>query len=135
MERKKKIIRIKEDLRQLRFLSHYITAKITMKENHEKRLEVLKTLSLKDADSEADKVKRMIASCQIDKRIMEANELEQKYISAIEQLDYIDSTIIVEGYINGKPYWKIGRDIGYTAEGIQKRAKKAIENLANIIQF
>lgn len=128
------VSKIKEDLRQLRFLSHFIDAKLTMKARHEKRLEILETLPPgKEVDKEKEKVKSLLSKCQIEDSIKKANVLEQKYIEAIEQLDYIDRTIIIDGYINGKPYWKIGRDIGYTTEGIQKRAKRAIDDLAKLI--
>ncbi|MBQ8178299.1 MAG: hypothetical protein IJ033_03800 [Clostridia bacterium] len=128
------INKIKEDLRQLRFLSHFIEAKLTMKARHEKRLEILETLPPgKDVDREKEKVRGLLASCQIEDSIKKASELEQKYIVAIEKLDYIERTIIIDGYINGKPYWRIGRDIGYTTEGIQKRAKRAVEELSKLI--
>lgn len=126
--------KVKEELRQLRFLSHFIEAKLTMKARHERRLEVLEKLSSgKDVEKEKEKVKSLLSKCQIEDSIEKASALEQKYIEAIEKLDYIERTIIIDGYINGKPYWKIGRDIGYTTEGIQKRAKKAIEDLAKLI--
>ena len=59
--------------------------------------------------------------------------LESLYMEAISKLEPLDRTIILDGYINGKAYWKIGRDIGYTEVGIQKRVNKIIEILANLI--
>jgi len=54
-------------------------------------------------------------------------------MDAISKLDPLDRTIILDGYINGKPYWKIGRDIGYTERGVQKRIGAIIEKLAKML--
>ena len=54
-------------------------------------------------------------------------------MEAINKLEPFDKTIILDGYINGKAYWKIGRDIGYTERGVQKRVSIAIELIASYI--
>lgn len=75
----------------------------------------------------------MLATLDTAKYIQRATELESRYIEAINKLDPLDKTIILDGYVNGKAYWKIGRDIGYTKEGVQKRVNKIIERLAELL--
>ena len=67
--------KVKEELRQLRFLSHFIEAKLTMKARHERRLEVLEKLSSgKDVEKEKEKVKSLLSKCQIEDSIEKATK-------------------------------------------------------------
>ena len=82
---------------------------------------------------EATKIRKNLESLRVEDCIKEATELESRYMEAISKLEPLDRTIILDGYINGKAYWKIGRDTGYTERGVQKRVVIAIETLANYI--
>lgn len=105
-----------------------------VKERHERRLSYLeREKPSKESIEEAQKIRKDLASLRIDDVIKEATALESLYMEAISKLEPLDRTIILDGYINGKAYWKIGRDIGYTEVGIQKRVNKIIEILANLI--
>lgn len=123
-----KIEQIKNDLRQIRRLSHSIDSKISAKE----RLERQKAL-LKDP-TETDKIERVISSLCIDEHITKATALEQKYISAIGALSPTEQIIIIDSYFNGLTYWQIGRKIGYSESGVQKCINKAIEKIAKSIK-
>lgn len=130
MEREK----VKSDLRTLRKITHSITVALECKQNHERRLEYLQSkTSTKEVVSEIQKVKNILGSLNIEENIRKATALEATYMEAIGKLEGFDKTIIIDGYINGKPYWKIGRDIGYTEAGIRKRVEKAIEKIANML--
>ena len=126
--------KVKSDLRELRKTTHSIAVAMECKQNHERRLEYLqsKTLSKEIAD-EIRKVKEVLGSLHIEENIRKATALEAAYMKAIDKLEGFDKTIIIDGYVNGKPYWKIGRDIGYTEAGIRKRVEKAIEKLASLL--
>ena len=69
-------------------------------------------------------------SLPICKEIEKAREIEEKYMGAIMELDPIEKSIIVDTYINGVPYWKIGIELGYSEEGVRKRLAKAIKSIA-----
>ena len=134
MEDEEKIFKIKRDLRQLRKITHSIEVSIQVKEKHEKRLLLLsERKQTNEIKSEIAKIKRVLESLHIENYIKTATEIESKYMEAINKLDPLDKTIILEGYINGTAYWKIGRNIGYSEIGIQKRVSKIIEKLSTLI--
>lgn len=134
MEKDEKIERIKRDLRRLRKITHSIEVALQVKERHEKRLAYLTGVKpTKENLEEATKIRKNLESLRVEDCIKEATELESRYMEAISKLEPLDRTIILDGYINGKAYWKIGRDIGYTERGVQKRVVIAIETLANYI--
>lgn len=123
---------VKRDLRRLRKLSHAIEAELKAKERLGARLTYLRSIDSPGEDVLVDamRVEDAISSLRVDAHIREAAELEGRYMDAISLLDPLDRAIIIDGYVNGKPYWKIGRDIGYTEAGIKKRVTVAIERIA-----
>ena len=127
--------KIKRDLRRLRKVAHDIEVSMRVKETHEKRLVYLSSLSplTDEAKAEAEKIRRNLATLRIEESIKEATALESRYMRAISSLDPLDRTIILDGYINGKAYWKIGRDIGYTERGVQNRIGAIIERLSKML--
>lgn len=126
--------KVKSDLRKLRKITHSITVAMECKQNHERRLEYLRgKIATKDNTEEIQKLEEVLGSLHIEENIKKATALEATYMEAIDKLEGFDKTIIIDGYINGKPYWKIGRDIGYTEVGIRKRVEKAIEKLASLL--
>lgn len=121
---------IKRDLRQLRKVTHSIEAFMTMKDKHEKRLEYLSgLLPSKEVDEEKKRIEELLKRIDIQGYIVRATSLEEKYMAAIDKLDPLDKKIIVDGYINGRAYFKIGRDIGYTEAGIRKRLDKIFKQI------
>ncbi len=127
-------MRVKRDLRNLRKLTHSIEVSLQVKERHEKRLAWLKERQpTKEVKSDIEQIEKVLATLDIEKYISKATAIEAKYMEAINKLEPFDKTIILDGYINGKAYWKIGRDIGYTERGVQKRVSIAIELIASYI--
>lgn len=126
-----KILTIKQDLRQLRKLTHSIEAYLEMEKRHKARLELLKTIPKQETSFlEIDKIEKILKSINVKKHIEQASMLEEKYMKAIDKLDPLDKTIIIEGYINGKAYWKLGKEIGYSTTGIQNRINVIIKQIA-----
>lgn len=126
--------RIKRDLRLLRKITHSIEVSLTVEKRHKERLEVLqKQQQTEEVKQNIADIEAVLATLDTAKYIQRATELESRYIEAINKLDPLDKTIILDGYVNGKAYWKIGRDIGYTEVGVQKRVNKIIEILAKIL--
>lgn len=126
--------KIKRDLRLLRKITHSIEVSLTVEKRHKERLEVLqKQQQTEEVKQNIADIEAVLATLDTAKYIQRATELESRYIEAINKLDPLDKTIILDGYVNGKAYWKIGRDIGYTEVGVQKRVNKIIEILAKIL--
>ena len=122
---------VKKELRKLRTLTHSIEATLRTRELHERRRAALREReATAEVKSELLRLERIIAAMSIEAESRAASELELKYMTAINSLEPIDKTIILDGYINGKPYWKIGRDIGYSEDGVKKRARLALVKLA-----
>lgn len=121
---------VKKDLRQLRKISHSIEALLTMKEKHERRLAFLSERSYSpEVEEEKRRIQNLLKGLDLQGYIRRATALEEKYMAAIDKLEPLDKKIIIDGYINGKAYYKIGRDIGYTEAGIRKRIEKIIKQI------
>ena len=118
--------KIKNDLRQIRVLSHQIDCVILARDKRVMRLDYLQS------ETEKARLQAIIDTINVDKLVAQANALEQEYIGLINLLDSIDKTIIYDGYILGTPYWKIAKKIGYSEANVQKRALAAIEQIARM---
>ena len=118
--------KIKNDLRQIRVLSHQIDCVIIARD---KRIERLKHTQ---DEKEKTRLQAIIDTINVDKLIAQANSLEQEYMCLINLLDSIDRTIIYDGYILGTTYWIIAKKIGYSEANVQKRALAAIEQMARM---
>lgn len=124
---KDKIQQVRSDLRELRHVGRSVEISIDTKERLLRRIRYLEE---QDRKEEIAEVEKLIEKMRIDEQIAKVTELELKYMSAINSLGVIDRTIIIEGYVHGRAFWKIGQDIGYSVEGIKARAKKSIVKIA-----
>lgn len=125
---------VKRDLRQLRTIAYSIERQLEVKRRHEERLEVLRGKEQTEEVKEAiERTEKALASLDITEDIQRAAALEARYMEAISRLDRLDRAIILDGYINGTPYWKIGRSIGYSESGIQKRVGIIVKRLAEML--
>ncbi len=129
----KKIQEIRRELRDLRRLTHSIDTMLTLRDNHERRIKYLTEKATPEAQGEAERIKGLLDGLKIEESIAKANELEARYMSAIGKLEPLERTVIIEGYINGKPYWKIGKEMGYSERSIQARVNAALEKLARTL--
>ncbi len=125
---------IKKDLRQLKKTIHIIEALKNAQKRYIQRIEALSRLV------QTDRIKEQIESTQkvmglmnIDAYIKEANEIEGKYMYAINQLEPIERAIILDCFVNGLPYWKVGLNLGYTEEGLRKKTDKILRKLVKLI--
>lgn len=123
---------IRRELRELRRLTHSIDSMLTLRDNHERRIAYLGTCG-PGAEAEIERIKAALDALKIRETIAKANELETRYMGAIGRLDAPLRTVIIEGYINGKPYWKIGREMGYSERSVQTKVNAALEKLAKMI--
>ena len=133
MEKMQKMKKIRSDLRELRKLSHAITAQLELKHRYEERRAYLVSLASFDVYLEIERIDAILATLKIEDSIKRAGELELEYMKAIGKLGIIDKTIIIDGYLNGVPYWKIGKKLGYSEDGIKKRASRALDKLTEML--
>lgn len=125
------ILQVKSDLKNLKKAIKAIDAIMDAENKHIKRLELLKFLGQDEfTREETERTERILKTYDASKYISEANKIEEKYMGIINTLDPLDKTIILDGYINGNPYWKIGMRVGYSEEGIRKRVAKIIKLIA-----
>lgn len=59
--------------------------------------------------------------------------LEDKLAEVIDTLEPIERDVILGCYLDGKPNWKVGDDIGYSPETVKRRKRSAIEKIAQRI--
>lgn len=122
---------VKKDLRELKKHAHAIEKLKMAQSTHMARIKMLERMLPSDKANEL--IKKEMAHLEalpICKEIDKAREIEEKYMGAIMALDPIEKSIVVDTYINGVPYWKIGIELGYSEEGIRKRLAKAIKSIA-----
>ena len=125
------ILQVKSDLKSLKMAIKAIDAIMDAENKHIKRLELLKFMGEDNFTKEQiEKTESILKRLDAAKYISEANKIEAKYMGIINSLDPLDKTIILDGYINGNPYWKIGMRVGYSEEGIRKRVAKIIKLIA-----
>ena len=123
---------IKSDLRQLKKTIHIIEALNQSRERYLKRIEVLSGFVQTDKIKEQiNTIKKVMDLMHIEDYIKEATEIECKYMSSIDKLSPLDRTIIVESFLNGKPYWKIGLDLGYEEETVRKKIDRILRKMCN----
>lgn len=126
---------VKRDLRQLKKTIHIIESLKKVQERYLQRIEALSRLVQTDKIKEQiSSTKKIMSLMNLEEYIKDATDIEGKYMSYISRLDPIDKAIILDNLVNGIPYWKIGLTLGYSEEGIKKRAKKAIRALASMMQ-
>lgn len=119
---------IRRDLRSLRRLTHRINILLDAETRHRARLACLEMHG--GADTDCNRLKTVIAALNTRDCINRATDIEVRYMTALMALEEVDRIILIDGYINGRAYWQIGRELGYSEDGIRKRAKAAIEKLA-----
>lgn len=124
---------IKNDLRQLKKTIHIIDA---MKETQERYLKRIETLSkISQTEQIKDQIKttqKVLSLMDIDTYIKDATEIEKKYMTVINKLEPLEKTIIIESFINGKPYWKIGIELSYAEETIRKKIDKILRKMVGM---
>lgn len=122
---------IRRDLRSLRRLTHRINILLDAETRHRARLACLEMHG--GAETDRDRLKTVIAALNTRDYINRATEIESRYMTALMALEDVDRIILIDGYINGRAYWQIGRELGYSEDGIRKRAKAAIEKLCCMV--
>lgn len=83
--------KVKSDLRRLRKITHSITVALECKQNHERRLEVLRNgRQTQETIEEIKKLEEVLGSLHIEENIKKATALESLYMEAIDKLEGFD---------------------------------------------
>lgn len=128
------IYQIRTDLRKLKKIQKSIDIYQEVEERHKKRLALLKAgEQTKSAIEDIAKIQEILKNISTSECISRSLAIESKYMSAINKLEPLDKTLILDGYINGVRYRDIGEKLGYSEIGIQKKMSIAIERLAKIL--
>ena len=123
---------IKSDLRQLKKTIHIIEALKRSQARYTERIDTLsKFVQTPKIKEQIEATKKVMSLLKIEEYIKEANELESKYIPIINNLEPIEKTIIMESFFDGKPYWKIGLDLGYEEETVRKKIDRILRKMCN----
>ena len=103
------IDKIKSDLRSMRKNAHVINGLYNLQKTYEKRISLLEKLERGERVRQAIlREKQSLEDIDVLGYIKSSHDLESKYRQAINSLDPVDRTIIIESFINGVAYWKIG---------------------------
>lgn len=127
----KGINEVKRDLRELKKHTHAIERLQEAQSTHLARIKMLERLNQPEKTKEIiEKELRHIELLPLCEEINSARELEEKYMTAISALGPIEKSIVIDTYINGIPYWKVGARLSYSKEGVRKRLAKAIKEIS-----
>lgn len=130
----KGINEVKKDLRELKKYTHAISQLESAQKTHLMRIKLLEGLEKNERVlALIEKEKSLMASLASLASLENACALEEKYLSVINALPLIERGIIVDAFINGMPYWKIGLQIGYSEEGVRKKVSKIIAKIAQMM--
>ncbi|MBQ8545653.1 MAG: sigma-70 family RNA polymerase sigma factor [Clostridia bacterium] len=127
----KELNEVKKDLKNLKKHAHAIERLQKVVSTHEARIKMLKRM--KDSEKTRELIKKeesLLDSIKLCEEIDNARHIEEKYMHAILALDPVDKSIILDTYINGEPYWKIGLELGFSEESIRKKVSKIIKTIA-----
>ena len=127
-----KIDEVKKDLKNLRLYNRSVSKLKELKTTHEMRIKMLEKMGESEKAKEIiEREKALVSSLDFATKIDKALSLEEKYMGFITSLDPLERDIIIDTYINGHPYWKIGLEIGYSEEGVRKKVSKIIKGIAH----
>ena len=132
----KGINEVKKDLRELKKHAHAIERLQKAQKTHLARIKMLERMNQPEITKEIiENELRHIEILPLCKEIDSAREIEEKYMDAISALGPIEKSIVIDTYINGIPYWKVGADLGYSEEGVRKRLSKAIKEITTFFNI
>lgn len=130
-----KIYIVRKDLRALKKSSRTIKRLIELQGIHFKRIEVLEAMS-NDTQAQAliEKEKEIALSLKLKEQIEESQSLEAKYMDIINRLDPTDKAMVLDCFLNGMPYWKLGMEYGFAEEGARKHIESIVKRIAQKLE-
>ena len=130
----KEINEVKRELRELKKYTHAIKQIESARKTHLMRIKLLEGMQENDRILALIEKENTLLADQTPINLIEsACEIEERYKKAINELPILERGIIVDAFINGTPYWKIGLEIGYSEDGVRKKVSKIISKIAKSI--
>ncbi len=140
MEKDEYFYTVREELKELRLLERDLNSLTKCIEKYECEHKISNEYAVpetfeKNESYENSNIAGPYDCCEEFRQIISRTLiLKEKYYPLIATLDPLDRIIILDGYINKTPYKKLGKEIGYTKEGIQKRTYIIIGKIAGILK-
>lgn len=126
----------KKELAKLYADSKRADAILVAEERHLKRLAYLdRQIQTAEVKTERARIFEALKLFDATQYIADASETELKYAAAINELEPIDRLIIIDHFMNGVPYWKLGKKIGYAERAVRYHADLAILKLAGGVKI
>ena len=122
--------RVKSDLRLIKYGRSDIDGMISTLERKKKHLAFL--METKASQNYIKRIRAFIENKEkeINDKIYQLDDLEQRYEEAISSLDVIDRLVIREGIFGGKTHCELAELLGYSVRGIESRMQRVFEKLA-----
>ena len=124
------IHQVKSDLHNLRKTIHAVAVMAEVRKRQIERLDII--LCMPESEDKRQEVENMRFLIEL-LEVASVSELEKKYMAVIAKLEPIDKTIVLDWLVNGKPYWKIGRDVGYSEDRVYRKICQAVKQIAKMI--
>lgn len=121
---------VKRELRNLRHIEYAIR---TFSEARSRLLHQYEECAKTEDTETLEKLKESISKLDANEFIRKSIVKKDLYFNAIACLEPINQTIIIDSVINGVPYWKIGKQLGFSEVAVKKRVNKAIHQIAEIM--
>lgn len=115
---------IRQELALLKQLSNNIEVINRARERRRKRMEAL-------GRTEDEAGSKLFAA--FDDENDRVSAMEARYIAASAHFDATDRTILLESMMGSKTYREIGKELGYSLDGIRKRAKSIVKKLTEFL--
>ena len=129
-----KIKMVKRELRGLKKSSHAVKRLIETQGIHFKRIKALEELPRSErVQALIEAAKGLIASLGIEEEIEKSAETQRRYNAALSSLSLTDKAMVLDCYIGGLPYWKIGMEYGFAEEGARKHLDALVKKIAENI--
>ena len=129
-----KINKVKKDLRAMKKSAHAIERLIEIQGTHFKRIDALNSLPHRKEQEALVKCEmELISRLGVEREIEKSVEIEKRYSAAIGSLSLEDRAMLLDCYVSGKPYWKIGMEYGFSEEGARKHLGAIIKKIAGYI--
>lgn len=129
-----RVNKVKRELRALKKGAHAIERLIAIQGTHFTRIEALSKLEQTPKIKELiGAEEKLIASLKINEEIEKNAELEGRYSRVLESLPLADRAMLLDCYVSGSPYWRIGMEYGFSEEGARKHLDRIVKKIAKEI--
>ena len=127
------INKVRSDLKKIKKNSLCISSLLRYYNLQENKIKSLRSHSIgkEKCEKTTNSLQKSLEKIELNKIVYEASVLEQSYIQFIKNLDLIQQTVVMSAFFQGKPYWKIGKEIGYSERSVRYIIESALKQIAD----